>query len=298
MIIQLDAAQVIDLIDDSDSELRRLLSHHTIAISTSIVVDLRNKTDQSSEKYYKAFRSLNVLWALDGGIVCVLEARHGIRKLKNGLATNSQFDKGFVFREKIMEAFAESYSIRNGISIENLRQIPGWDKIVEQSFGDFLGNGLNRDMWNQNCDSFGEKVLDQWTHYIPAALADEPLTLREILSNHVKREGDSFDFNGLGLSEKELSNLFPANALMMALHRINFDDGKKKWTKNDVVDLWNVSLAPYSDCSFMDARTAGKVCRAQKALGLKTTVIPNAEAINFLKANQAGLNDSPSSQKP
>lgn len=296
MIVQLDAAQVIELIDDESrppatNRLRELLKPHWCGISTSVLIDLRKKIDQPRERYRAAFRSLRILWAIDAGKICTLEVLRGFEKLKRPDFIYRDLDRGFVFRDRPLDAL----NARMGLEI-----LPQWLQAVEfehlvfMDFGHLL-DGLSpalgeliSNVFRVAGKDFGDEYLKRWTKDVPAAVAETPPTLQEALA----RAASAANIAPWALPllnrtpEAALVKVFPANALTVAFRRINHDDRKSRWTPNDIVDLFHVAMAVYCDSSFMDRRTAKKVNRAQELLEIEPTAVPNAEAISFLETQR------------
>jgi hypothetical protein len=105
MLIQLDAAQVIDL-TDGDEELRDLLRGHQCVVSSSIVLDLYLKSDQPAASYHGAFRDVAVLWSIDAGMLCNAEIETGIQILRSGRTARTRLESSFPFRVSLVEAIA------------------------------------------------------------------------------------------------------------------------------------------------------------------------------------------------
>ena len=158
----------------------------------------------------------------------------------------------------------------------------------DKGFGDILGDPLSRTLFPALSKLIEEKVLMWWTRHLSRVIPEIPPSLREALARRAHSENqDSVQTILDRMDDADLVRAFPANALMIAFRQVNHSDGKTSWSSNDVVDLFHVALAAYCDASFLDAKTASKVNRAQKLLGLKTTAVPNAQALASLETAKA-----------
>ena len=280
MILQLDAAQVIDLIDEDasrpePSELRSLLLGHICAISSSVLLDLRRKNDRPLERYYSAFRGMKLRWGIDAGMICNKEILGGVTLLGDGRSRRSDLEKAFPFRDSILEAI----SVRLGVAVP--------PEFANKGFGDILGDHRGRAIFNFVAVAWGIKQMERWTNELTMATQEQPPTLRAALMERARKLcGEESRDKVEGASDEVLSAIFPAFALMTALRRLAHSDRKTKWTHNDVVDLFHAPLAPYCDAAFFDGPAARRLRRAQKEVPIATRIIDNSEAVGFLRENR------------
>jgi len=276
VLIQLDAAQVVDLID-GHNELRDLLRGHQCAISSSVVLDLIRKTDRRSKNYYAAFAGLTELWSMDGGMVCNAEIESGVQILADGRDTRTELERSFPFRTSLFDAIA----VRIG------EAVPA--EFASKGFGDLMTAPLARLIMQGMTSTYGAERMDYWRSSLEAAVAADGPDLRASL-RHRATQLCSPELCGV-IDDAEMATLrrlFPAFLLGGELRRTFKADRKSRWTNNDIVDIFHIIISPYCDAMFCDGPTYGRLTRLQNRFGdRRTDYVPNIDAKAYLRANPA-----------
>jgi hypothetical protein len=277
MLIQLDAAQVIDLID-GDDELRELLRGHQCAVSSSVVLDLTRKIDRPAENYYAAFTGLTVLWSMDGGMVCNAEIESGVRILAEGRDTRTKLERNFPFRTSILDAI----SVRIGEAVP--------PQFASKGFGDLMTDPLARLIMQGVTSTYGAVHMDYWRASLETTVAAEGHDLRTSLRRRAEALSCDPELRS-NLDNAPLDTLrqvFPAYSLNGELRHIYRSDGKSKWTDNDIVDIFHVIISPYCDVMFCDGSMHRRLDRLQKTFRVRPTrYILNAQTKDFLRKNES-----------
>lgn len=274
MLIQLDAAQVIDLIDDND-ELRDLLRGHQCVVSSSVVLDLTRKTDRPAQNYDAAFAGLTVLWSMDGGMVCNTEIESGVSILADGRDTRSELERSFPFRTSIFDAIA----VRMG------KPVPA--EFASKGFGDLMTAPLAQLIIQGMTSTYGAERMDYWRTSLGAAVAAEAPDLRSSLRHRAGQLCEPELCQAIDCAEMEtLRRVFPAFLLGGELRQTFKTDRKSRWTNNDIVDIFHVIVSPYCDAMFCDGPTHSRLARLQNRFGDRpTSYVPNAHAKAYLRTH-------------
>lgn len=279
--IQLDAAQVIRLID-GDSGLRSALQGYVCVLPSTLLLDLVLKDDQPNERFSRALDRLTTLWAIDGGMVCNREIASGVELLRSGKTERRDVELSFPFRHTLSRALAE-----------RLPGPPPDEWLLDKDFRDFFGNPnarlLMRVVAHQN------KVrMDKWIGDIRKATspdeADETVKDSLLARVQVLCPGDAADLVS-SASIDVLNRVFPAFLLGRALRLTYRRDGKTKWIKNDVADLYHAVVAPYCDVFVCDKAMAGRMERAKGLLPFRTHIVKNGQLDDFLRGRPSHRGD-------
>jgi hypothetical protein len=279
MHVQLDAAQVISLIDDCPlgRELRPLLARHICVIPASVLLDLRHKQDSPLVNFRRAFGGLRTIWALDAGMICRTELSANKDAFLQGLGPRSALAGGCLFRDTPLAALA----VRAGMPVPA--------EFCSKSFADLFGEPLARTVLDFAAEAFGQKFLEDFASILEANLDFQPQSLAEPIGRTATQWGMADLAAGITreASSALLVEHFPANALMCQMWKTALADRKRRWTPNDVADVFQAASAPYCDAAFMDGKAAGRTKRAAAVLKLKLEVIANAKATDFLRSYSA-----------
>lgn len=270
MLIQLDAAQVIDLIDGKDQELRELLSSHICAVSTSVFLDLHKKSDQPGSRYRDAFQGLDVRWGIDAGMIASNEIRSGCELLAEGRTTRTAQERQFPFRN----SFFEATSVRSGVPVPLA--------FASKGLGDLFSDPAARAAW-EKVRTAGRRE-DLWRRQISEPTGVVPP--RKALLKRARSICTPTQVQLLeAAEEKTVFGLFPAFLLARVLRNVAHQDKKATWTHNDIVDFFHAPQSAYCDAMFADAKMVNRLSRASKALGLTTHYVPNGMARQFLRSH-------------
>ena len=277
MFVQLDAAQVISLIDDCalGQELRPLLAGHVCVVPSSVLIDLRKKNDAPLINYRRALRGLHTVWALDAGMICRDELNAHERAFMRGDRSQSQLAVAevFWFREAPMEALA----VRAGVEVP--------EPFRDKTFGDLFGADDARAVFDFLATTVGADYLQKFAKVLEAGLASQPASLPSPISATASLWGMTPLAAAIALAEPGVVvKHFPANALMCQIWKTARADRKRSWSDNDIADVFQVASAPYCDVAFMDAKAAGRTRRAASALGMQVEIVANADVVNFLRS--------------
>lgn len=277
MRIQLDAAQVIDLIDDDDNELRHLLSGHQCAISSSVVLDLFKKTDRPSRNYYGAFRELSVSWGVDAGVLCNTEIKTGIELLSAGVDSRSNLHACFPFRASILDAI----SVRLGVPVPA--------EFATKGFGDLMCDPFAKIVMKIVAEQYYKGRMEYWRNSLTRSTQERGPDFLVALRVRV---GELYEPNLSeiieGVDIETLQRLFPAFMLAWALRQVCFDDRRTKWKDNDIVDLFHILLSPYCNYTFCDGNMYRRLERTRQYVPWRTHYVANADVKPFLRQLRKG----------